>query len=112
VRTIHMNPKAVAPEAHTQFGFSRGHFEGTTLVVETDHLTAAYFDHEGTPQSDQIKTVERFIPNADYTRLDYTLNTTDPVNFEHSFELKRYFVWRPGDYVHPYECLDRFEPGK
>ena len=112
VRTIHMNPKDVAPAGNTQFGFSRGHFEGTTLVVETDHIKAGYFDHEGVPQSDQIKTVERFIPNADYTRLDYTLTTTDPVNFEKSFELKRYFVWRPGDYVHPYECLDRFEPGK
>ncbi len=111
-RTIHMNPKDVAPAAHTLFGYSRGHWEGTTLVVETDHLKAAYFDHEGTPQSDQIKTVERFIPNADYSRLDYTLTTTDPVNFERPFELKRYFVWRPGDYVHPYECLDRFEPGK
>src|SRR5262249_15794386 len=71
VRTIHMNPKDVAPPAKTLFGFSRGRWEGTTLVVETDHIAAGYFDHEGTPQSDQIKTVERYIPNADYTRLDY-----------------------------------------
>ena len=112
VRTIHMNPKAVAPAAHTLFGFSRGRWEGTTLVVETDHIAAGYFDHEGTPQSDQIKTVERFIPNADYSRLDYTLTTTDPVNFTKPFELKRYFVWKPENRVHPYECLDRFEPGK
>jgi hypothetical protein len=112
VRTIHMNPKAVAPPAHSLFGFSRGRWEGTTLVVETDHIAAGYFDHEGTPQSDQIKTVERFIPNADYTRLDYTLTTTDPVNFTKPFELKRYFVWKPENRVNPYECLDRFEPGK
>ena len=72
----------MAPAAHTLYGFSRGHWDGTTLVVETDHIAAGYFDHEGTPQSDQIKTVERFTPNADYSRLDYTLTTTDPVNFE------------------------------
>ena len=112
VRTIHMNPKAVAPLAHSLFGFSRGRWEGTTLVVETDHIAAGYFDHEGTPQSDQIKTVERFIPNADYTRLDYILTTTDPVNFTKAFDLKRYFVWKPENRVNPYECLDRFEPGK
>jgi hypothetical protein len=112
VRTIHMNPKDVAPPAKTLFGYSRGHWEGTTLVVETDHIAAGYFDHEGTPQSDQIKTVERFIPNADYSRLDYTLTTTDPVNFTRAFELKRYFVWKPENTVHPYECLDRFKPGK
>jgi hypothetical protein len=112
VRTIHMNPRDVAPAAHTLLGYSRGHWEGTTLVVETDHIAAGYFDHLGTPQSDQIKTVERFIPNADYSRLDYTLTTTDPVNFTRSFDLKRYFVWKPENTVHPYECLDRFEPGK
>jgi hypothetical protein len=112
VRTIHMSQKAVAPSKHTLFGFSRGRWEGTTLVVETDHIAAGYFDHQGTPQSDQIKTVERFVPNADYTRLDYTLTTTDPVNFTKAFELKRYYVWKPENSVHPYECLDRFVPGK
>jgi hypothetical protein len=112
VRTIHMNPKDASPVAHTLFGYSRGRWEGTTLVVETDHIAAGYFDHEGTPQSDQIKTVERFTPNADYSRLDYTLTTTDPVNFTRPFDLKRYFVWKPENTVHPYECLDRFEPGK
>jgi hypothetical protein len=108
VRTIHMNPNAQAPAEHTLFGFSRGRFEGNTLVVETDHIKPGYFDHEGTPMSDQIKVIERFTPNADYTRLDYTLTTTDPVNFERAFDLKRYFVWKPENVVHPYECLDRF----
>ena len=112
VRTIHMNPKAVAPAEHTLHGFSRGRWEGTTLVVETDHIAAGYFDHEGTPQSDQIRTVERFSSNRDYSRLDYTLTTTDPVNFERPFTLTRYFVWKPENTVHPYECLDRFEPGR
>jgi len=86
--------------------------EGTTLVVETDHIAAGYFDHEGTPQSDQIQTVERFTPNADYSRLDYVLTTTDPGNFTKPFDLKRYFVWKPENRVHPYDCLDRFAPGK
>jgi hypothetical protein len=108
VRTIHMNPNAAAPAEHTLYGFSRGRFEGNTLVVETDHIKAGYFDHEGTPMSDQIKVVERFTPNADYTRLDYRLTTTDPVNFERPFDLTRYFVWKPENTVHPYECLDRF----
>jgi hypothetical protein len=108
VRTIHMNPKAVAPAAHTLYGFSRGRWEGTTLVVETDHIAAGYFDHEGTPQSAQIKTLERFTPNSDQSRLDYTLTTTDPVNFERPFTLTRYFLWKPENSVHPYECLDRF----
>jgi hypothetical protein len=107
-RTIHMAADAKAPAEHTQFGFSRGHYEGTALVVETDHVKAQYFDHEGTLESDQAKFVERFTPNAAYDRLDYTLTTTDPVNFTKPFELTRYFVWKPENNVHPYECLDRF----
>jgi hypothetical protein len=106
-RVIHMAPNAVAPAEHTQFGFSRGHWDGTTLVVETDHIQAQYFDHEGTPQSDQIKVVERFKPSAAYDRIDYTLTTTDPVYFSKPFELTRYWVWKPEMSVHPYECLDR-----
>jgi len=102
----------LSPAIRQWMGESRGRWEGTTLVVETDHIAAGYFDHEGTPQSDQIKTVERFIPNADYSRLDYILTTTDPVNFTKPFDLKRYFVWKPENRVNPYECLDRFEPGK
>ena len=108
VRTIHMNPNAVAPAEHTLLGFSRGRFDGNTLVVETDHIAPGYFDHEGTPMSTDIKVVERFTPSSDYARLDYTLTTTDPVNFERPFDLTRYYVWKPENTVHPYECLDRF----
>jgi hypothetical protein len=106
-RVIHMAPNAIAPAEHTQFGFSRGHWEGTTLVVETDHIKAQYFDHEGAPQSDQSKVVERFKPSASYDRIDYTLTTTDPVYYEKPFELTRYWVWKPEMTVHPYECVDR-----
>jgi hypothetical protein len=107
-RVIHMSPTATPPEEHTLLGFSRGRWEGNTLVVETDHIAAGYFDHEGTPQSDQIRTVERFTPNEAYDRLDYSVTTTDPVYFEEPFTLRRYYVWKPENTVHPYECLDRF----
>jgi len=108
IRRIHMSPDAVAPAEHTLMGFSRGSWEGTVLVVETDHIAAGYFDHEGVQQSDQVRTVERFMPNADYTRMDFSLTTTDPENFTEPFTLERYFVWKPENTVHPYECLDRF----
>jgi hypothetical protein len=107
-RVIHMSPDAQPPEEHSLMGFSKGRFEGRDLVVETTHIAAGYFDHNGVPMSDQIKTVERFMPTEDYSRLDYSLTTTDPVNFTETFTLTRHFEWRPGDYVHPYECLDRF----
>lgn len=106
-RVIHMNADAVAPEEHSQFGFSRGHFEGKTLVVETDHLKPQYFDPDGVPQSDRMRTVERFIPSEKYDRLDYRITVEDPVYFTEPFELERYFVWKPEMTVRPYNCLER-----
>jgi len=107
-RLIHMSADAVAPRENSLFGFSRGHWDGDTLVVETDHIAAGYFDHMGARQSDQISTVERFIPNADYSRLDYEITVTDPVYFSGPFTLTRYYVWYPEMTVHSYECLERY----
>jgi len=107
-RTIHMSDLAEPPAEPTQFGFSRGRWEGTTLVVETDHIKAQYFDPDGVPQSDQIRVVERFMPNEAYDRLDYRITITDPVYFSEPFDLTRYFIWRPEMTVHPYECLERY----
>jgi hypothetical protein len=36
------------------------------------------------------------------------LTTTDAANFERPFDVTRYYVWKPENIVHPYECLDRF----
>ena len=106
-RTIHMSDSAEPPAAPTQMGFSRGRFEGETLVVETDHIQAQYFDPDGVPQSNQILLVERFTPNASYDRLDYIVTVTDPVYFTEPFELSRYFVWKPEMTVVAYDCLER-----
>ena len=107
LRVIHMNPDVDAPDDHSQFGFSRGRWEGETLVVETDRLQEQYFDPDGTPQSESMSLVERFTPNGDYTRLDYRITVTDPVYFSAPFDLTRYFVWRPEMTVVPYDCLER-----
>lgn len=107
-RVIHMDPNAVAPDEHTQMGFSRGRFDGRVLVVETDHTQAQYFDMDGAPQSEELKTTEYFMPNEDYTRMDYRITIEDPVYFSEPFDLTRYFVWRPENRVNPYECLERY----
>ncbi len=106
-RTIWLGNAPEPPAAPTQMGFSRGHFDGATLVVETDHIQAQYFDPDGVPQSDQIRLVERFTPNADYSRLDYSISVDDPAYFTEPFELTRYFVWKPEMTVASYNCLER-----
>jgi hypothetical protein len=103
VRHIHMG-SVPAPTAHSFLGFSTGRWEGSTLVVETSHLEAALFDPDGVRQSENIRVVERFMPAANGERMDYRIAITDPEIFTETFELTRYFVWRPELVVGSYDC--------
>ena len=96
VRTIHMASKAARPSGYSSLlGHSTGAWDGSTLVVETTGVDAQYFDHEGTLQSPDARFVERFTLSEDQNRLDYRITVTDPVTFTETFELTRYWIWRP-----------------
>ena len=111
VRTIHMtaqgNPEA-QPKTHV--GFSIGRWEGKTLVVETGSVNARYLNARGVPLGASARFVERFTPTADGSRLDYTLTITDPDSLTAPAEWKRYWVWRPGEQVLPFNCGERVTP--
>ena len=79
--------------------------DGNTLVVETDSISAEFFDYEGTPQSSDARYIERFVPTDDSSRLNYRITVVDPATFTETFELSRYFVWRPELVVNPYDCF-------
>lgn len=68
---------------HTFQGFSTGHWEGDTLVVETTHMKMGWLRRNGTPTSERAKMTEYF------QRFDnYLLVTTiidDPVYLSEPF---------------------------
>jgi len=108
VRTIVMTPDAkfdALPK--TLLGRSKGKWEGETLVVSTDRIDWAYLDPSGIPQGPSSSIVERFTPTSDGTRLSYTMTITDPATFSAPVELKRSWVWRKGETVKPYNCIER-----
>ena len=107
VRTIHMTASA-NPEAQprTPLGYSVGRWDGKALVVETSRVDSAYLNAAGVPLGPDARFVERFEPTADGSRLDYTLTVTDPYSLTAPAELKRFWVWRPGEQVLPFNCTE------
>lgn len=73
-----------APEAlHTFQGYSTGHWEGDSLVVETTHMKAGWLRRNGTPTSERARMLEYFTRFDDY--LLVTTIVDDPVYFAEPF---------------------------
>ncbi|HEX7079849.1 MAG TPA: hypothetical protein VF329_02410 [Gammaproteobacteria bacterium] len=101
------------PEIKQWMGESRGHWEGTTLVVETTHYKegppminlAVVGSPPGNrfPYSDRMKTTERIVRLNDDWWL-YEITTEDPVVLERPFTV-RYPMRNDPDYFMPeYAC--------
>ena len=105
VRTIHMTGAGNADaQPRTPVGYSTGRREGKTLVVDTSRINARYFNGQGVPLGGATRLVERFTLGEDGKRLHYTLTVMDPEIFTAPVEMKRSWVYRPGDKVLPFNC--------
>lgn len=105
VRRIHMAIEdANPPQEYFHLGYSVGKWDGETLVVETTNISAPNFDDDGTPQSNNVRLVERFDLSADESRLDYRITIVDPETFTRPFDLTRFWVWVPGRLVDEWQC--------
>ena len=107
VRTIDMKGTPRAAARTSLLGTSYGTWEGDTLVVRTTGISWTYFDPSGVPLGPSASIVERFTPSADGTRLVLKMTVTDPDTFTQPIELQRTWVWRKGETVKPYACVDR-----
>lgn len=103
-RVIHMTEDSANLPEHSFRGYSKGRWEGETLVVETTRISAGRFDGSGVAQSDEISLIERFDLREDENRLDYRLTVSDPATFTRTFELRKYWVWRPEISILAWEC--------
>jgi hypothetical protein len=105
VRTIHMDRASTAPDTERSLlGYSRGHWEQNTLVIETSGVDYRYFNPQGVPQGSNPSYIEKFRVSDDGSRLEYELTATDTEVFTEPVSVSRDWVWRPGEQVRPYEC--------
>lgn len=95
VRRIHLDGPRVAQPAPSAMGYSRGHWEGNTLVVETRAFRdGGWLDDYGDPSSGQLMLLERYTkqPNGSL-RIEATIN--DPVYYSEPIRLVRNWAWTP-----------------
>jgi hypothetical protein len=108
-RVIFMDGRAAWPAKapHTKTGYSRGHWEGNVLVVETTHLKEATVTNNGLEHSGDVRVIERFKLSPDGKQLWATQEFEDPAVLDNRGV--RFIVWtRADDHVHAYDCDPSF----
>jgi hypothetical protein len=110
VRLIHTDgrPHLPADAPHSKMGDSIGHWEGDTLVIDTDHLTSSTITNNGLDHSDQIHMVERYRLSDGGKRLEASQWFSDPAMIANNGA--RFIAWTrdPAKHIYPYECDPTF----
>ena len=106
-RTIYMDSKAESP-VDTWMGWSRGHWEGETLVVDVNSFNdQTWFDRAGNFHSDALHVVERYTamgPNA----LRYEATIEDPKVFTRPWKMSMplYRRLEPNAQLMEFKCVE------
>jgi hypothetical protein len=105
VRTIYMDSASKAP-ADSWMGWSTGHWEGDTLVVNvTDMNDQSWFDRAGDFHSDALHVVERYTPRSPETMM-YEATIEDPKTFSKPWKISMplYKHVEPNAQLMEYKC--------
>ncbi len=105
IRRIYLDGIGHTTGADPSFnGDSIGHWEGDTLVVETNNVRAATLDRDGIPYSDKLTAVER-IRRTGPAKLEIEMTLTDPEAFVVPYTIRRAYVpMPPGSRFEEYLC--------
>lgn len=105
VRQIYMDGRS-PPDYYpvSRLGFSVGHWEGSTLVVETTKIKANIRDFRGEPLSDNARVEEHYTLSDDGQQLYGVLKVFDPENYKQP-PIRRTVRNRNTEIdILPYEC--------
>lgn len=105
-RTIHLD-EVDEPPADTGMGFSRGRWEGDTLVVDVTHFHANWLDRAGNFHSDALRVVERYTPMTPDALL-YEATIEDPNVYARPWKMSMplYRRLEPNVQLLEYNCVE------
>jgi hypothetical protein len=105
VRRIFLDGREIPADLPPRsMGFSFGHWDGSTLVVETDRLLESYVDLNGQPLSEDARVAERMSLSEDGQTLRSEMTVYDPANYNRP--ITRHRAWRrtPETVILEYDC--------
>lgn len=107
-RVVHLDVAVPADTPRGTMGYSTGRFEGSALVVSTDHFVEGSIEpRRAIPHSENLKLTERLEVNAE-GELEITMAIDDPAFFEQPYTIKELFVRSSWDPV-PYDCKPGYQ---
>jgi hypothetical protein len=116
-RVIYMDGRPLPPADEdripTYMGYSTGHWEGDTLVVESEGYNEKFWFHRGgLPHTDALHLTERF-SRPDYDTLRYDVTVNDPKAYTKPWSGGFTVPWTytnwdgsPGGEIQEYFCQD------
>lgn len=110
-RTIHMNtpkPNPVDVALDSWMGYSSGHWDGRTLVVEASRFNdKTWFDRAGNFHSDALKVTERYTPEGP-DHIAYQATMEDPNVFTRpwTINVKLYRVKEQNTQLLEFKCVE------
>jgi hypothetical protein len=104
-RQVHLDGRDFAEDLNPSWlGWSKGRWEGDTLVVETRGLNGKqWLDHAGLPTSDKLTVIEKFRrPDAGNLEIEYTI--TDPTYYTKPWTVKTTARLLPATEIFEFIC--------
>ena len=93
-------------------GYSVGHWEGDTLVVDSIGFNdRSFLDARGTPHSSDMRVEERF-RRIDYGHLEVTVTITDPKTFTKPIKFTEVLEMLPDTDLFEHYCLENEKDGR
>jgi hypothetical protein len=96
----------------TYFGYSSGHWDGDTLVVESDAFVERFwFSNGGLPHTESLRLIEKF-SRPDFNTLKYEVLVDDPGTYTRPWSSAWTLGWVADQDIQEYFCQDnsRDEP--
>jgi hypothetical protein len=108
-RLIYLDGRAL-PQSEdvtpTYFGYSSGHWDGDTLVVESDAFVERFwFSNGGLPHTEALRLTERF-SRPDFNTLRYEVQVNDPGTYTRPWSSAWTLSWVADQDIPEYFCQD------